>query len=145
MSLTLTKVNLAAPLITLLTGAIIRSKANGDKAKIVARAQELETILGAFQKINTGDSSGILDLEAAVANLDTLDPSEALAVNQLAALVATKVSIATEVAGNTIMGQLASEAMDAVAAVMVQTCQAFVTKYGTPAVAPTIPIAPATA
>lgn len=123
---------LIAPLIDILTGKIIEAGTGGDHAKIVARATELIAINTALVEINAGNTAGLPALQAAF-NTTSLSPGEALALQSLLASLSSQISLLTNVAGSTLLGQAASQIFDSVLATATTTAQAYIVKYSAPA------------
>lgn len=123
---------LEAPLIDLLTGAIIQMGTNGDAAKLVGRANELISINSAMTKINNGDQSGITDLQAAL-NTTSLSPGEGLALQSLLATIAKQVAAIQAVVGSTLLGTVNTTIMNGILSVATACAQAYVAKYSPPA------------
>lgn len=123
---------LIAPLIDIITGKIIESGTSGDATKIVARATELIAVNTALAEINSGNTAGLPALQAAFTTT-ALSPGEALALQSLLASLSSQVSLLTNIAGSTLLGQAATEIFDSVLATATATAQAYVKKYSTPA------------
>lgn len=119
---------LIAPLIDILTGKIIEAGTSGDHAKILARANELIAVNTALVEINAGNTAGLPALQAAFSTT-ALSPGEALALQSLLASLSTQVSVLTNIAGSTLLGQASTEIFDSILAVATATAQAYVKKY----------------
>jgi hypothetical protein len=119
---------LIAPLIDILTGKIIEAGTGGDHAKMVARADELIAINNALVEINAGDAAGLPALQAAFVTT-ALSPGEALALQSLLASLSTQISILTNIAGSTLLGQASTVIFDSVLATATATAQAYAKKY----------------
>ena len=115
----------AAPLINLVAGALIRTGTGGDKTKEAARASELAAIATAITQINSGQPGGVASLQAAL-QTSALDPAEALALQNLAATLATQVQAAATLGGGTILGQAQTAIFNNIQQVIIQTCAAYI-------------------
>lgn len=125
---------LIAPLIDLLVGKVIEAGTGMVPAKIAARAEELIAINTAILAINSGDPTGLASLQAALSTT-ALDPGEALALQSLLASVSTQLSLLSNIAGSTLIGQASTVILDSVLGTATTAAQAYVAKYGTPAAA----------
>lgn len=119
---------LITPLIDIITGKIIEAGTSMVPTKLVARANELIAINTALTAINAGSTTGLPALQAAF-NTQSLTPGEALALQSLFAALSKQISILTEVAGSTLIGQGATVIMDSILAAASSVAQAYVTKY----------------
>ncbi len=126
--MSLTATLLIAPLIDILTGKVIEAGTGGDAAKIVARAKELIAINAALAEINSGNGLGLAELQAALTTT-ALAPGESLALQSLFGSVANQISLLTNIAGSTLVGQGATLVLDNVLATATAAAQAYVAKY----------------
>lgn len=133
---------LIAPLVDIIVGKIIEAGSNKDPVKMVARAEELIAINGAFLKINSGDGTGLADLQAA---LDTkaLSPGEALALQSLLASVSNQLALLSSIAGSMLVGQANTAILDSILATGTTAAEAYMAKYSAAASAATAAVVPA--
>lgn len=122
---------LITPLIDFVTGKIIEAGTSMAPAKLVSRAQELILVNTALTEINAGNVAGLPALQAAF-NTTALSPGEALALQSLFAALSNQVSLLTNIAGSTLLGQAASDVMNSILTTATTTAQAYVTKYNVP-------------
>lgn len=123
---------LIAPLIDIVTGKVIEAGTNGVPAKIAARAAELIAINEALLAINSGNPTGLALLQTAL-NTTALDPGEALALQSLLASVSNQLSLLSNIAGSTLLGQANTVILDSILATATNVAHAYLVKYGTPA------------
>jgi|ERR1700685_1017257 len=123
---------LIAPLIDIITGKVIEAGTAMVPAKLVARATELVAINTAILAINSGSAGGLASLQAAL-ETTALDPSEALALQSLLGAVSQQLSLLSNIAGSTLLGQANTAILDSILATGTTAAQAYITKYSAPA------------
>jgi hypothetical protein len=124
-----------SPFVSILTGKIILAGTADSPAKIVARAEEIIAINTAIVEINSGNSAGVTALQSALTTT-TLDPGVALALQSLFAGIANQLSILSNLAGSTLLGQANTVILDSILTIATTAAQAYVQKYGASAPAP---------
>lgn len=127
--MTLNATLLIAPFVDILTGKIIEAGTGGTPDKIVARAKELIDVNTALVEINTGNAAGLPALQQALSGTTAFTPGETLALQSLFAGLANQISVLTNIAGSTLIGQAATTIMDSILATATATAQAYVAKY----------------
>lgn len=128
---------LEQPLVTILTGAYIKSGTGGDATKMAARATELAAIVTALQAYNNeGGPAALAALQTAL-ETKIADPAEALAFNQTIVLLGAIPSVAQQALNATILGQAQTAILNSVAAAVLATCALYTS--------PPAPAAPAAA
>lgn len=127
--------SLLTPFIQFITGKIIEAGTSMNPAKLVARATELLAINTALTQINGGNTAGLPALQAAITSNTSLDLGEGLALQSLFTALAQQVSLLTNVAGSTLIGQAATEIMNSILTTASSVAQSYITKYTAPAAA----------
>jgi hypothetical protein len=139
MSINPAKIFVGAFLLDEIVGKILASGTGGDKTKIAARATEALEIVTGFNEILNGDpADGVNQITAAVSGASNLQPYEAMAIQNLAALAAQQLALVQGVAGGTILGQAATAIAGNVIAEIERVCA---NEGGVLPAAPTVPTA----
>jgi hypothetical protein len=113
---------LEQPLVVLITGAVIKAGTGGNATKQNARAVEIEAIVNALQEVNNDQvAEGLTALQAAM-QTSAMDPSEALAFQQVISGIAVQASAFIQTEEETIIGQVDEKILSNIASAVLETC-----------------------